>query len=63
MTSVNDPNGAHYEITVDGVVRTHRDVREFAIEAARNLHTLSRGAKIVITDLRDGSNVPFERAS
>jgi len=63
MSSKNDPRGAHYEIKVDGVVRTHRDVRETAIEAARNLQVSARGAKIVISDLRDGSNVPFERSS
>jgi hypothetical protein len=29
--------GAHFEIKVDGIVRTHRDERDTAIEAARFL--------------------------
>ncbi len=53
--------GAHFEIKVDGVVRSHRDVRETAIEAARFLQSRQPGAKITVTDLRDGANVPFER--
>jgi hypothetical protein len=59
MSSVNDPKGAHYEIKVDGIVRTHRDVRETAIEAARFLQQRNQGAKILVTDVRDGSVVPF----
>ncbi len=48
-----------FEIRVDGVVRTHRDVRDTAIEAARFLQQRNPGAKIVVTDLRDGSVVAF----
>jgi hypothetical protein len=44
-------------VKVDGVVRSHRDFRETAIEAARLLQQRNPNAKIVITDLRDGSNV------
>ena len=54
------PPGVRFEIRVDGVVRTHRDVRETAIEAARFLQQRNLGAKILITDLRDGSAVPFD---
>ncbi len=61
MNSVNDPQGAHFEIKVDGIVRTHRDVRETAIEAARFLQQRNPGAKIVITDLRDGSVIAHNR--
>jgi hypothetical protein len=53
--------GAHFEMKVDGIVRTHRDVREFAIEAARNLERTTRGAKIVVTDLRNGTVIPHDR--
>jgi hypothetical protein len=53
----------HVDFKIDGIVRTHRDVRDYAIEAARNLQQRQPGAKIVITDLRDGSVVPFDRAS
>jgi hypothetical protein len=61
MTSVNDPRGAHFEIKVDGIVRTHRDVRDTAIEAARFLQQRNPGARIVITDLRDGSVIAHSR--
>jgi hypothetical protein len=63
MTSVNDPRGAHFEIAVDGIVRTHRDLRDTAIEAARFLQQRNPNARIVITDLRDGSPVRFDRSS
>ena len=56
-------SGAQFEIKVDGVVRSHRDFREAAIEAARLLQQRSPGAKIVITDLRDGSVVSFDRSA
>jgi len=51
---------AHFEIKIDGVVRTHRDVRETTVEAAQFLKQRNPGAAILITDLRDGSNVPFD---
>ncbi len=53
--------GAMFEIKVDGVPRSYRDVRETAIEAARFLQQRNPAAKIAVTDLRDGSNVPFDR--
>jgi len=54
------PAGAQFEIRVDGAVRTHRDFRETAVEAARFLQQGNPGAKILVTDLRDGSSVPFD---
>jgi hypothetical protein len=54
-----EASGAQFEIKVDGVVRAHRDFREMAVEAARFLQQRLPSAKIVITDLRDGSVVPF----
>lgn len=41
----------YFELKRDGVVRTHRDVREKAIEAARFLQRRNPAAKIVVTDL------------
>jgi hypothetical protein len=52
------PTGAHFEIRVDGIVRTHRAFRETAIDAARLLQQRNPGARIVVTDLRDGSEIP-----
>lgn len=51
------PSGASFEIKVDDVVRTHRDQRD--IEAARLLQQRNPGAKITVTDLCDGSQIPF----
>jgi hypothetical protein len=51
--------GAIYRITVDGITRTHRDDRDIACEAARSLQSRWPAAKITVTDLRDGSDVPF----
>jgi hypothetical protein len=56
-----EASGAQFEIKVDGLIRTHRDFRETAIEAARSLQQRNPSAKIEITDLRDGSVVPFDR--
>ncbi len=53
--------GAQFEIAVDGIVRSYRDFRETAIEAARFLQQRNPAAKIIITDLRDGSVVPIDR--
>jgi ribosomal protein S11 len=55
-----EASGAQFEIKVDGIVRTHRDFRETAIEAARFLQQRNPAAKIEIRDLRDGSPVPFD---
>jgi hypothetical protein len=63
MNSVNDPKGAHFEIKVDGVVRSYRDFRETAIEATRLLQQRNPAAKITITDLRDGSVIAHNRSS
>ncbi len=52
---------AQFEIAVDGVPRSYRDVREAAIDAARVLQVRNPGATITVTDLRDGSLVPFDQ--
>ncbi len=44
--------GARYEISIDGTVRTHRDTREIAIEAANFLKARNPYSKVVIHDLR-----------
>jgi hypothetical protein len=60
-TAKNDPNGAQFEIAVDGMVQSHRDVRETAIESARFLRARNPGAKIAVTDLRDGTAVDWTK--
>jgi hypothetical protein len=56
-------SGAQFEIKVDGVVRSYRDFRETAVEAARFLQQRRPGTKIVITDTRDGSVLPFDETA
>ncbi len=56
-----EASGGQFEIKADGLIRAHRDFRETAIEAARLLKQRLPASKVVITDLRDGSNVPFDR--
>jgi hypothetical protein len=53
-------SSAKFAIKLDGIVRTHRDFRETAVEAARFLQMLNPTAKVIVTDLRDGSSVPFK---
>jgi hypothetical protein len=48
-------------VKLDGMIRTLRDFCETAIEAARFLRMLNTIAKVEITNLRDGSAVPFEQ--
>ncbi len=50
-----------FAIKLDGMIRTHRDFRETAIEAARFLQMLNPIAKIEVIDLRDGTAVPLDR--
>jgi hypothetical protein len=55
MGDRNDPNGAQFEITVDGTPRTYRDVKAMAIEAAKLLKEKSPGLAVSVRDMRDGS--------
>jgi hypothetical protein len=49
--------GARYDISVDGTVRTHGDAQEIAIEAANVLKARSPYSKIVIRDLQTGETM------
>jgi hypothetical protein len=54
--------GARYAIVVDGTVRTHRDMREAAFEAANVLKALNPHARVVIRDLQTGQEIdPHKR--
>ena len=50
-----------FEIRVDGTVPSYRYHREGAIEAAQLLQVRYPGVRIRPTDLRDGSDLSFER--
>jgi hypothetical protein len=46
--------GARYEITIDGVARTWRDLCETAIDAANVLKAHNPNCKIAVRDLATG---------
>jgi hypothetical protein len=48
-------SGARYEISIDGVVRTHRDLREIAVEAATVLKSKNPQSRVVVRDLITGT--------
>jgi hypothetical protein len=46
--------GARYEIAIDGMPRTYRDVERLAIEAAIYLKTKQPNAEIMVRDVESG---------
>ena len=46
--------GAHFEISIDGKPRSHRERREVAIEAAEFLKRKFPNCDIVVKDLQSG---------
>jgi hypothetical protein len=55
MAEKNDPNGAQFEIIVDGKPRSYRDVKATAIEAAMFLKECRPTQDVSVRDLRDGT--------
>lgn len=55
------PSRARFDVDVDSVVRTYHHDRDTAFEAARFLQVRNPGAKITVTDLRDGSPILIAR--
>jgi hypothetical protein len=53
--------GARYEVSFDGTVRTHRDARESAIEVANALKAGSPYGKVIIRDLLTGETTSDSR--
>jgi electron transfer flavoprotein alpha/beta subunit len=52
---MNDPNGAQFEIIVDGKPRSYRDVKAVAIEAAIFLKEQRPTTEVSVRDMRDNS--------
>ena len=48
-------SGARYEISIDGVVRTHRDIRDVAVEAATFSKSKNPQSRVVVLDLITGT--------
>ncbi len=55
--------GARYEISVDGTVRTHRDAMEIALEVANVLKACHPHSKVVVRDQTTGETMEFEAAA
>lgn len=51
-----------YEISVDGVARTHRDTRESALEAANVLKALNPISRIMVHDLQTGAEIDPQKS-
>jgi hypothetical protein len=49
--------GARYEIRIDGILRTCRDRREIALEAAGALKAANPYSKVVIRDGETGETI------
>jgi hypothetical protein len=49
--------GLRYAIVVDGIVRTHRDQLEVAMEAASVLKACRPYGRVVIRDLQTGTEI------
>jgi hypothetical protein len=50
---------ARYEISVDGTVRTYRDTRDIALEAANVLKACNPNSNVVVRDLSTGEKNEF----
>ena len=51
---MRDNPGAQYEISVDGVARTHRDRQDIALQTARFLKSQNPNSVVKMKDLRTG---------
>ena len=51
---MKDNPGAQYEISVDGVPRTHRDRQDIALQTARFLKSQKPNSVVKMKDLRTG---------
>ena len=54
--------GAKFEISVDGKVRSNRDVREIAFEAAEYLKVTNPNVRVVVRDLRTNVSTEIKSA-
>jgi hypothetical protein len=52
--SLGKAPGARFEISVDGVPRSHRDQRDMAIEAAAHLMLKYPNSAVAVKDLQSG---------
>ena len=46
--------GAQFEISIDGIPRTYRDQKEFALQAAQKLKSRNPNSVVRLKDLKTG---------
>ena len=56
----NRPQGAQFEISIDGTPRTYRDDKAMAIEAAELLKRKHPHGVVVVKDLQTGETTAVE---
>jgi hypothetical protein len=52
--------GAHFELTIDGTPRSHRDDPQIALEAARYLKACNPKGIVALRDIRTNVSTPVE---
>jgi len=55
VNSTTKPEGARYEIAIDGTTRTYRDRGDIAQQAATRFKTLNPNSEITLRDLQTGT--------
>jgi hypothetical protein len=58
--TVNRPQGAQFEISIDGTPRTHRDLKALAIEAAELLKRKHPHSTVTVQDKETGAVTAVE---
>jgi electron transfer flavoprotein alpha/beta subunit len=61
MTPIGKAPAAQFEISIDGVPRSHRDQRDMAIEAAARLMLKYPHSVVVVKDLKSGKAVAVDQ--
>ena len=54
MGAMKANQGAQFEISIDGVARTHRDRQDIALQTARFLKSQNPNSVVKMKDLRTG---------
>jgi hypothetical protein len=58
--TVNRPQGAQFEISIDGTPRTYRDDKAIAIEDAENLKRQHPNSVVTVENLENGEVTTVE---
>jgi hypothetical protein len=58
--TANRPQGAQFEVSIDGTPRTYRDLKPLAIESAELLKRKHPHSSVVGKDLQTGETIAVE---